>query len=139
MRTESKEPRLRERRSDPRRATLRVVDCARIYRKLVRGNLARRLLLKEARCIGTITAPITLYRIAHRTGKKKTEEANLWMYEASDFSSRDVSIYEIACIFSFFNRYIVYWWHRVFLHIFHAKNMDNELNEGDKNMPWTED
>lgn len=90
------------------------------------SRASRRLLFKEARCIGTITAPIALYSIAHRAGKKKkkTEEANLWMYEASDFSSRDVSIYEIACIFSFFNRYIVYWWHRVFLHIFHAKNVE---------------
>lgn len=31
MGTESKEPRSKEHRSDPRRATLRVVDCARIY------------------------------------------------------------------------------------------------------------
>jgi len=83
MRTESKEPRLRERRRDPRRATLRVVDCARIYRKPVRGNLVRRtsFLLKAARCIGTITAPTALYGIAHRAGNEVEGMSDLRPYE----------------------------------------------------------
>lgn len=65
-------------------ATLRVVDCARIYRKPARGNLrAARRLLKEARCIGTITAPTALYGIAHRVGNEVEGASSLWLHEPS--------------------------------------------------------